>query len=84
LVAKYSIPSADSSEENGMGSITLDSLERIARVHALLVYQFLGLYDGDIRLRHLSETYIPVLNRWMREMVQHTSQAVCVKIQPFL
>jgi hypothetical protein len=61
-----------------MRSIALDSLEHIARVHALLVYQFLGLYDGDIRLRHLSETYIPVLNRWMREMVQHISQAACL------
>jgi hypothetical protein len=78
LVAKYSFPSADSSEENGLSSIALDSLEHIARVHALLVYQFLGLYDGDIRLRHLAETYIPVLNRWMREMVQHTSQAACL------
>ena len=78
LVAKYSIPSADSSQENSMSSIALDSLEHIARVHALLVYQFLGLYDGDIRLRHLAETYIPVLNRWMREMVQHTSQAACL------
>jgi hypothetical protein len=78
LVAKYSISSAESSQENGMNSIALDSLDHIARVHALMVYQFLGLYDGDIRLRHLSETYIPVLNRWMREMVQHTSQAACL------
>lgn len=51
----------------------LDSLEHIARVHALLIYQIIGLYDGDIRLRHLSETCIPILNSWMREMVQHAS-----------
>ncbi|KAK9355882.1 hypothetical protein V1523DRAFT_403749 [Lipomyces doorenjongii] len=73
------IPSADSSLENiSTSSLTLDSLEHIARVQALLVYQVLGLYDGDIRLRHLAETHIPVLNSWMQQMVEHASQAVCL------
>ena len=55
---------------------SLDVLEHLARVQALLVYQILGLYDGNIRLRHVAERNIPVLNSWLRQMVQHASQAV--------
>ncbi|KAK9236924.1 hypothetical protein V1525DRAFT_405419 [Lipomyces kononenkoae] len=81
LLAEHGIPSADSSLENiSASSVTLDSFEHIARVHALLVYQVLGLYDGDIRLRHLSESRIPVLKCWMQQMVEHASQAVCLGV----
>ncbi|KAF2096852.1 hypothetical protein NA57DRAFT_58738 [Rhizodiscina lignyota] len=59
-------------------SAILDTLEHIARVQALLVYQVIGLYDGDIRLRHLAEASMPVLNNWMVQMVEHASQAVCL------
>ncbi|KAK9243138.1 hypothetical protein V1506DRAFT_545313 [Lipomyces tetrasporus] len=79
LLVEHGIHSAGSSLENiSMSSVTLDSLEHIARVQALLVYQVLGLYDGDIRLRHLAESNIPVLNSWMQQMVEHASQAVCL------
>ncbi|KAK9357567.1 hypothetical protein V1504DRAFT_478783 [Lipomyces starkeyi] len=79
LLVEHGIPSADSSLENiGTSSVNLDSLEHIARVQALLVYQVVGLYDGDIRLRHLAESRIPVLNSWMQQMVEHASQAVCL------
>ncbi|KAF7562278.1 hypothetical protein G7046_g1874 [Stylonectria norvegica] len=47
----------------------LDALEHIARVHSLLVYQYICLFDGDIRLRHLAEGRIHVLQRWVVEMV---------------
>lgn len=57
---------------------TLDPLEHVARVQALLVYQVICLYDGDIRLRHLAEGHIPVLNCWIQEMVENASQAVCL------
>jgi hypothetical protein len=76
LVAEAGLPSADSSAKiNSGGSMPLDPFEHIARVHALLVYQAIGLYDGDIRLRHLSERHIPVLKSWLLEMVQSASQA---------
>ena len=55
---------------------SLDALEHLARVQALLVYQIIGLYDGNIRLRHLAESNIPVLDSWLHQMVQHASQAV--------
>ncbi|KAK9321361.1 hypothetical protein V1517DRAFT_262527, partial [Lipomyces orientalis] len=50
LLVEHGIPSADSLPEKvSSNSFTLDSLEHIARVQALLVYQILDLYDGDIR-----------------------------------
>lgn len=79
LLTEYSSPSADPLLNNtNSTSVTLDSLEHIARVQALLVYQVLCLYDGDIRLRHLAESHIPVLNDWMQQMVAHASHAVCL------
>ena len=76
LVNEYGISSEGSSLENiGYSPVTLDALEHTARVQALLVYQILGLFDGDIRMRHLAESHIPVLNSWMIEMVEHASQA---------
>lgn len=56
----------------------LDTHEHLARVQALTIYQAICLYDGDIRLRHLSEGYIPVLNSWIREMIDHATQATCL------
>ncbi|KAK8036391.1 hypothetical protein PG991_001528 [Apiospora marii] len=48
-----------------------DTLGHVARVHALLVYQLIGLFeDEDGRLRRLAERHIPVLYLWMRCMVQ--------------
>jgi hypothetical protein len=77
LSAEYGIPLTDPSS-NITTSSNLDPLEHVARVQALLIYQIIGLYDGDIRLRHLSETYMPVLNSWMQEMVHHASFNTCL------
>jgi hypothetical protein len=54
----------------------LDALENLARVHALLIHQMIGLYDGDIRLRHVAEQHIPVLESWMHQMLLHIQQMV--------
>lgn len=51
-----------------------DALEHLARCHALLIYQIIGLYDGDIHLRHVCEGRIPILNRWMDEMAEYASR----------
>jgi hypothetical protein len=48
-----------------------DALEHIARCHALLIYQTIGLYDGDIQLRLVCEGRIPILNRWLDEMTEY-------------
>lgn len=54
----------------------LDALEHLARVYALLIYQAIGLYDGDIRLRHIAEQHIPILENWMQALLLHTRQTV--------
>jgi hypothetical protein len=65
LVVEHTLPPAD-------------SLEHLARVQALLIYQVLCLYDGDIRLRHIAESNIPVLYSCMEQMVEHASNAICL------
>jgi hypothetical protein len=55
----------------------VDTLECLGRVQAMLVYQCIGLYDGNVRLRHLAEQHIPVLETWLAEVLQHISQAPC-------
>jgi len=76
LIAEHNVPSANQLQKTN--GVSLNSIDHIARVQALLVYQIIGLYDGDIRLRHISETHMPILNTWMWEMVQHASQAACL------
>ncbi|KAK3316918.1 hypothetical protein B0H66DRAFT_307715 [Apodospora peruviana] len=62
-------PTTATSTENQV----LDPLEQLARVHALMVYQSIALYDGDIRARHLAEGRIHILNRWVAEMLGSAS-----------
>lgn len=47
----------------------LDALEHTARTQALFIYQFIGLFDGHIRLRHVAEGNIAVLTQWIHEAV---------------
>ncbi|KAK3385919.1 hypothetical protein B0H63DRAFT_189348 [Podospora didyma] len=48
----------------------MDAFEHMARVHALIVFSIIGLYDGDIRLRYLAETQsLPLLTVWNRQML---------------
>ncbi|KAJ9156098.1 hypothetical protein NKR23_g1103 [Pleurostoma richardsiae] len=57
------------------GEFANDTLGHIGRVQALLVYSVIRLFDGDIRQRHLAEQYLPVLQDWTQQMLEHTSQA---------
>ncbi|KAI1647000.1 uncharacterized protein F4817DRAFT_113804 [Daldinia loculata] len=56
-----------SSEPTG-GSMPLDPFDHLARVHALFVYQMIGLFDGDIVLRVEAESRISTLMSWVAEM----------------
>ena len=69
LLVAQGIPSPDSA--------SVDTLELLGRVQALLVYQCIGLYDGNDRLRKLAEKHIPVLESWLVQLLEHTSQAAC-------
>ncbi|KAK4060791.1 uncharacterized protein Triagg1_10634 [Trichoderma aggressivum f. europaeum] len=54
----------------------LDLLEQLARVHALMVYQIICLFDGDIRSRHLAEGRSHILDRWVMQMVECASSSL--------
>lgn len=54
----------------------LDLLEQLARVHALMVYQIICLFDGDIRSRHLAEGRAHILDRWVAQMVECASSSL--------
>ncbi|EFX03463.1 RNA polymerase 2 mediator complex component [Grosmannia clavigera kw1407] len=45
-------------------------LEQLARTHALVVYQTISLFDGDIRARHLAEGRQAVLSRWAGQLIE--------------
>lgn len=68
-------PTPISGAEDGSSFLNLTPFEHLARVHALLVYQAIGLYDGDIRLRHVAETQVPTLNAWLRQLIKSAQSA---------
>jgi hypothetical protein len=47
----------------------LDLLDHIARVHALLVYQFIGLFGGSIKMRYAAQRRLALSEAWTRDMV---------------
>jgi hypothetical protein len=55
---------------------SLDTLEQLARVHVLMVYQAIGLFDGSIRSRYLAEGRMQILDRWLMQMVECASRGI--------
>ncbi|RYP89395.1 hypothetical protein DL769_000046 [Monosporascus sp. CRB-8-3] len=53
--------------ETSLGSL-LNLFAHLSRVHALLTYQVIRLFDGDIRMRAQAEALIPTLRLWANEM----------------
>ncbi|KUL92408.1 hypothetical protein ZTR_02204 [Talaromyces verruculosus] len=43
-------------------------LAHLARVQALFVYEFIGLFDGSVRLRASAEKHLPTLRQWVIQM----------------
>lgn len=57
--------------------ITCDAqgiLAHLARVQALFVYEFIGLFDGSVRLRASAEKHLPTLRQWVIQMWQVVKQ----------
>jgi hypothetical protein len=46
-------------------------VDYLAHVQALLVYQIIRLFDGDIRQRYAAESLIPVLSDWGLQMLNN-------------
>ncbi|CAK7232379.1 hypothetical protein SCUCBS95973_008240 [Sporothrix curviconia] len=59
---------------NGDPAQSLSLLDQVARLHALIVYQSISLFDGDIRTRHLAEARLPLLGQWSQQLLSSARQ----------
>lgn len=57
-------------DDSPMAIPGLETIEHLARVQALFIYQYLRLYDGSIRQRALAETSIQTLLTWCAQLWQ--------------
>jgi hypothetical protein len=48
---------------------------QLARLHALMVYQIIGLFDGDLRARHVAEGHIVMQDSWARKLLSSAAEA---------
>lgn len=55
---------ADLLSEMDLASVQLTRLEQLGRVQALVLYQTMRVFDGDIRQRANAEKAMPVLEAW--------------------
>lgn len=68
----------------------VDLFAQLARLHALMVYQIIGLFDGDIRARYVAEGHIAVQNSWAGKLfasagkLLSTSHAVATHLVGYL
>jgi len=58
------------------GEQDLDLFAQLARLHALMVYQIIGLFDGDIRLRHVAEGHLVVQNSWADKLLHSAANSL--------
>lgn len=64
----------DISWESSTSANPVNILQQLARVHALMVYQVVSLFDGDIRSRHVAESRQFILTSWATQLVESASQ----------
>ncbi|KAK7430771.1 hypothetical protein QQZ08_002815 [Neonectria magnoliae] len=60
----------DHATQPSLALSVLTLADHAARVQALLIFQVIRLFDGDIRMRARAETHIPTLNSWNDQMWQ--------------
>jgi hypothetical protein len=56
--------------------VPTETRAHIARVHALLIYQVIGLFDGDIRARNRAEKRVDVISHWANQLFETASQSL--------
>jgi len=55
------------------GGTSCDLVDDLAHMHALLAYQVIGLFNGDIRSRHLAEKRAAHLSKLLDRALEHAS-----------
>lgn len=65
------------SHEEKQQHTQLDAFEHLARVHALVVYLMIRLFDGDIRQRHFAEQHLSTLHDWTSQMLAAAAGHAC-------
>ncbi|KAH7083437.1 RNA polymerase 2 mediator complex component [Paraphoma chrysanthemicola] len=58
------------------GPQDIDLFTQLSRLHALMVYQLIGLFDGDIRSRHVAEGQMSVQDNWANRLFQEASKTL--------
>jgi hypothetical protein len=58
------------------GEQDVDLFAQLTRLHALMVYQIIGLFDGDIRSRHVAEGHMAVQNSWAGKLLHSAAKAL--------
>ncbi|KAL9087239.1 MAG: hypothetical protein Q9165_006733 [Trypethelium subeluteriae] len=58
------------------GEQDVDLFAQLTRLHALMVYQIIGLFDGDIRSRHVAEGHMAVQNSWACKLFRSAGKAL--------
>ncbi|KAH7389956.1 hypothetical protein BKA66DRAFT_440222 [Pyrenochaeta sp. MPI-SDFR-AT-0127] len=53
----------------------IDLFTQLARLHALMVYQIIGLFDGDIRSRYVAQGHMAVYDRWNGKLLHSAAKA---------
>lgn len=84
LLADQPRPPSGTTSDDDAGAAALNIFEHLARVQALLIYQIICLYDGDIRLRHVAETQIPTLNSWLRQLISSAQRTAAQGPETFV
>ena len=62
--------SADGGEQD------VDLFAQLTRLHALMVYQIIGLFDGDIRSCHVAEGHMAVQDSWAGKLFHSAAKAL--------
>lgn len=58
------------------GEQDVDLFAQLTSLHALLVYQIIGLFDGDIRSRHVAEGHMAVQDSWAGKLLHSAAKAL--------
>lgn len=74
LVSQQENPNNASDGSVGTGGVAQEIRIQLARVQALLVYESIRLFDGEIRVRASAEKQIPTMRRWVTTLRETTKR----------